>query len=177
MNTSSDDKILTMLCERVFAEALPDCTLLDTTDQDSEEVELVAVVGFSGDDTRGVLGVSAPPELLEQFHPTTSAGESPSPEQLRDWAGELANQLLGRLKIELRPYGVRFWVATPVVLRGVIVRIMNASHEHIHKYTLTSNGERIRVWLDLTLEEGKHLQLVEEAEGDSDMRAGNILFF
>ena len=62
MNTSSDDKILTMLCERVFAEALPDCTLLDTTDQDSEEVELVAVVGFSGDDTRGVLGVSAPPE-------------------------------------------------------------------------------------------------------------------
>ena len=30
-----------------------------------EEVELVAVVGFSGDDTRGVLGVSAPPELLE----------------------------------------------------------------------------------------------------------------
>ena len=57
------------------------------------------------------------------------------------------------------------------------MRIMNASHEHIHKYTLTSNGERIRVWLDLTLEEGKHLQLVEEAEGDSDMRAGNILFF
>jgi CheY-specific phosphatase CheX len=175
MNVSSDDKILATLCERVFEEVLPDCELLEQPEVDGEELELVAVVGFSGDDARGVLGLSAPSELLEQLHPATAAGETPTPDQLRDWAGELSNQLLGRLKIELRPYGVRFWVATPVVLRGVIVRIMNASHENLHKYTLTSHGERIRVWLDLTLEEGKHLQLVEE-ESDTAL-TGNILFF
>ena len=69
MNVSSDDKILATLCERVFEEVLPDCELLEQPEVDGEELELVAVVGFSGDDARGVLGLSAPSELLEQLQP------------------------------------------------------------------------------------------------------------
>jgi hypothetical protein len=64
--------------------------------------EVSVAAGFrSGSGTGGRLTLSLPAALLEHMK-----GEEPTSVRL-DWARELANQLLGRVKNRLLPFGVR----------------------------------------------------------------------
>lgn len=73
---------------------------------------VVAFVGFLGRTVLGNLVISAPSSFIDQSMPV--APESETQETMRrDWACELANQLLGRLKLRLEMYNVSFEMSTP----------------------------------------------------------------
>ncbi|MCA9545055.1 MAG: hypothetical protein KC613_11715 [Myxococcales bacterium] len=77
---------------------------------------ITAVIGFRGDGIAGNLGVTASPASLAALHPlqpSAALGRS----DLSDWAGELANQLLGVVKHQLASHGLDTWTGTPVVLQ------------------------------------------------------------
>lgn len=140
-------------------------------DADQPTIELVAVIGFSGDQVRGAIGLCGSLEALRRTHPSTVAGETTSLSDLQDWIGESANQLLGRLKVQLQRYGVSMWMGTPLVLRGVSVTV--ATGESVRRYSLdTATGEQFTFWLDLQLDPGVVLphqppvQANEPAPGD-----------
>lgn len=77
----------------------------------SEDRLLCGVVGFVGRRLRGtalLAGARAPIDA-----------SCPDGGRLRDWVGELANQLAGRLKTKFLARGVEVALTTPIVLSGV----------------------------------------------------------
>jgi hypothetical protein len=78
---------------------------------------VTASVDFRGENISGTLTFRASPGVLSG---TQRLGEffQEDPRLLRDWACELTNQLLGRIKNKLRPYQLSFDVKVPNVLDG-----------------------------------------------------------
>lgn len=93
------------------------------------EEGIAAFIGFTGEQMRGTLVVSASFKLLAQVHPIDSNGPAVGEEDQRDWTGELANQLLGRLKIRLGVYGITFALSTPTTLVGRDLRGVAAAKD------------------------------------------------
>jgi CheY-specific phosphatase CheX len=88
---------------------------------------MLAIIGFGGDQLRGSLVLSANRGLLERSCPARSPA-TPS-ETLQDWVGELANQLLGRLKSRLLAHGIAIQLGTPTTVSGLELRVRSCSGE------------------------------------------------
>jgi CheY-specific phosphatase CheX len=78
----------------------------------------VAVIGLAGMEMRGSLVVGTTPNLLVLTHPLTKDRSKLDEDQLRDWSGELANQLIGRIKIRLLAHGITISLGTPTTMSG-----------------------------------------------------------
>ncbi|HKQ69499.1 MAG TPA: chemotaxis protein CheX [Polyangiaceae bacterium] len=79
----------------------------------------VAVIGLASEALRGSLVMGATPKVLELTHPLrTEKGGHLDNESLRDWAGELANRLVGRVKIQLLTHGITIQLGTPTTMSG-----------------------------------------------------------
>jgi CheY-specific phosphatase CheX len=119
--------------------------------------ELVAVIGFSGDQVRGAMGLCAGVDALRATHPSTLAGAEVEAADLEDWIGESANQLLGRLKAELQRRGVCVWMGTPIVLRGVAVSVLTSGNQ-VRRFALElGSGHQYMFWLDIENLDGSRI--------------------
>jgi chemotaxis protein CheX len=118
---------------------------------------LATFVGFGGNELRGAITMDLPIELVAQLHPSPARrseiekmnkGLAPGwqfQEDLCDWAGELANQLLGRMKNGLARHGVALQMSTPSTVWG----------DMVHPKKLRKDGS-----LELTFASGEHLILI-----------------
>lgn len=114
--------------------------------------ELVAVIGFSGDQLKGAIGLCASLEDLAATHPSAIAGEPTTLKDLEDWIGESANQLLGRLKSQFQRYGLAMWMGTPLVLRGISVAVATTD-DNVRRFALDLGGGRtFTFWLDMEID-------------------------
>ncbi len=166
------DRISWSVCE----EMLPGGFVRAEGDFQEPENGFVAVIGFSGDTMKGVLGVTAPPHAVRATHPLVQDDTPLTNEQVYDWLAELSNQLLGRIKGELMSYGVTLWLASPVVLRGVSVRIVPRPHEGVHKYTFHGHSGDFCVWIDYQYTHSLELREIPEEEREH-CTAGEMLLF
>ncbi|HVV53238.1 MAG TPA: chemotaxis protein CheX [Polyangia bacterium] len=78
--------------------------------------DVAGFIGLSGG-VRGSLMISSATELFRGSYPSTIGG-APEPPDLLDWAGEMANQLLGRVKRRFCERGADFQISTPTAVRG-----------------------------------------------------------
>jgi chemotaxis protein CheX len=76
---------------------------------------IVAVIGFAGSQMRGSVVLASTSQALRLTHPL---GKEADDEGLRDWAGELANQLIGRIKIRLLAHQMVIQLGTPTTISG-----------------------------------------------------------
>jgi CheY-specific phosphatase CheX len=106
---------------------------------------MLAVIGFGGRSFRGSLIVSANPGLLERSCPVACAGNEP---QLEDWLGEIANQLLGRLKAQLLAHGIVIELCTPTTVAGLELRVRPRGDHHTPPLWLVSGSDWLVVRLD-----------------------------
>ncbi len=166
------DRISAAVCEGM----LPGDFKRAEGDLDEPADGFVAVIGFSGDTMKGALGVTAPPHAVRATHPLAVGDEPLTNDQIYDWLAELSNQLLGRIKGELMSYGVTLWLASPVVLRGVSVRIVPRPQESVHKYTFHGHSGDFCVWIDYQYSASLELREVPEAEREH-CTAGEMLLF
>jgi len=91
-------------------------TLTGHSQAESMEIDsssLVSIIGFSGNQIRGSVCLRIPEALALATHPQKSP--APTGPELRDWVGELCNQLVGRTKNRLLRYGHNVGMGTPVV--------------------------------------------------------------
>jgi len=109
---------------------------------ETDEVMLSGVMGFVGDSVRGTCVLAAPQATVEAAAPTNAAA--------RDWVGELANQLVGRLKAKLMARGATIALSTPVVLRGV--RLSPMPRTDVAPVVFESRTGRVLVWLEVEIE-------------------------
>lgn len=131
----------------------------------AEEVAFAGVIGFTGHNIRGTLVLAPTRSLLESSHQA-------SPAALGDWAGELANQLLGRIKNRLRGYGVEIHVTTPVILRGISLAPLPRGD--LGPYCFTGPAGSLSVWFDV--EVGEELRLVP-CDVPTGPREGDAVIF
>jgi hypothetical protein len=99
----------------------------------------------------------------------------PNP-NLPDWTGELANQLVGRLKNALARFGVNVNLSIPVVVSGTGLS-MPPSASPIHCYhRYDSSYGRVAVRLNVFVPQGVDIELIE-TEDQSLAEGRGLLFF
>ena len=117
---------------------------------ESDEVMFSGVMGFVGDSVRGTCLLAAPQGTVEAAAPKQAGA--------RDWVGELANQLVGRLKAKLMARGATIALSTPVVLRGV--KLSPLPRTDVDPVAFDSPAGKVLVWLEVEIED--KFQLGEE---------------
>lgn len=126
---------------------------------DTDEVLLSGVMGFVGDSVRGTCLLAAPEGAVRAAAPQDAA--------VRDWVGELANQLVGRLKGKLMARGATIAVSTPVVLRGV--KLSPLPRTDVEPVVFQSQQGKVLVWLEVEIEDGFKLgeeRALQASEGE-----------
>ncbi len=106
--------------KKIVEESVQDF-LKDTTNLDSYNLketsfslgettaaEYASILGFSGEKMKGSVVISCQRPLLDKSHPNHSMGMPVSEPDFTDWAGEITNQTLGRIKNKLATAGVSF---------------------------------------------------------------------
>ena len=139
----------------------------------AQPVEIAAVIGFTSDVLRGSMAIAATPAVFSKTNVITA---SPSEEQDRDWAGELANQLLGRIKNRLLSYGAVVSMGTPMVISGGGLRFRGRRTGGRERYAFTCEHGIVEVWMEVSFEPGFTLQYFESPESDVQSE-GDLLFF
>ena len=130
----------------------------------SEEPMISGVMGFVGPQIRGTL-------LLAAEHGPLIASR-PCEGRLRDWAGELANQIVGQLKVKLLARGADLALTTPVVLQGLRVEPL-PKNESVPSVFTGGNGS-VMVWVEIETS----AEYALEPEGPSQAAAmGEIQVF
>jgi CheY-specific phosphatase CheX len=110
--------------------------------EESDEVLYSGVMGFIGERVRGTLLLAAPKD--------TVLATAPEDARPRDWVGELANQLVGRLKSKLMAHGVTVALSTPVVLSGV--RLSPLPRSEVLPAVFETASGRVLVWLEVEVD-------------------------
>jgi CheY-specific phosphatase CheX len=148
----------------------------DSDEPLSPDFLLCSVIGFSGRDVRGTLVLALTETLPGLSNPVAAGPGGPAvqdPTQ-RDWVGELSNQLLGRVKIELLRYGVEIYLNLPAVLRGRHLAPLPRTELKPLKFTL--QGGAVAVWLEVETRPGFRIAL-DGAADHSGPGAGDTLMF
>ncbi len=120
---------------------------------DSAGCEMGSVVGFKGHNLRGGLAFVAPASLVAKMLPVPEDKERVEL-QLRDWSGEIANQLVGRLKNKLASRAFDFDVGTAVCFRGMAIRLSFLPNVEALSLSFSIPSAGVRVYLDCSFVKG-----------------------
>jgi hypothetical protein len=131
--------------------------------QSPEDSILFGIMGFVGDQLRATCLLGMNQGLLEAIRPPGA--------RIRDWLGELSNQLLGRLKMKLTARGLNVALTTPLALSGV--RLTPLPRAGVGPMVFTSAQGPVLVWLEMEAEAGVALG----PERPSDYAPGEFLVF
>jgi CheY-specific phosphatase CheX len=86
--------------------------------RDVRWAETLSIIGLGGN-LRGTLVLSIPSMLVKRSHPTGGTDT----DDLADWLAELANLLLGGIKIRLLARGVAIELSTPLAISATAFRV------------------------------------------------------
>jgi hypothetical protein len=134
---------------------------------------LVAVIGFSGPTLRGGVGMMADRQLLEAVGIESTRAGSDDP--ALDLLGELANQLLGRLKNKLLAHAISVSVTLPIALRGIELRFVEMRGADVECLELAGTSGTGAVWLDARWDE--EFEVVSTPVNDPGLEEGSLLLF
>ncbi len=140
------------------------------------EVEIVAVIGFYGDSIRGSIGLIAGRSVATATYEAVM-GSTPNEGQLSDWVGEKVNQILGDFKNQLLSYGAVLHMATPLVLRGIEVRVTSSLDGWFESRAYSSPSGDLCVWIDSQAEPGFELHPVSAQVAEPAESGGAMLMF
>jgi CheY-specific phosphatase CheX len=137
----------------------------------SPDFLVCSVIGFTGRDLRGTLILALTEDLSGLSNPV--AGPS-DPVAQRDWVGELSNQLLGRIKLELLRWGVEISLNLPALLLGRHLAPLPRAQLKPLKFTLSKGAAA--VWVEVETRPGLKLEAPRDLE-EQGPEAGDALLF
>ena len=146
---------------------------------DQNETMVAAVVGFTGVDMRGSLVMTTTFDVVAQARPAILSRNSVSTNSwsdwvmVRDWAGELCNQTLGRIKNSLRTYGVIVEIGLPTVFSGRSISFAKPKSGSARFFTYEAIGRRLWLCLDATF--SGDFMLMNAAEESA--KEGDVILF
>jgi hypothetical protein len=133
------------------------------------DMQIIASIGFSSPVLSGSLLMALPNSLVQRTLPTPDAN-------LEDWSGELANQLLGRLKNQLLHYEVVVNLALPVVITGGDFRLPAKTRRLTRHFSFVSEAGRMCIRTEIEL--SPNAELVRQGgESQASFDEGELLLF
>jgi CheY-specific phosphatase CheX len=170
------EEVAASACEELFARY--GVTVRRAAEGDepvSPDFLLCSVIGFSGRDVCGTLVLALTDELSGKSNPVSGSpsGTVSARSTQRDWVGELSNQLLGQIKIELLRHGVEIYVNLPAVLQGQHLAPLPRRQLKPLKFTL-ANGAAA-VWIELEARAG--FKIEPATRTDEGPAPGDTLMF
>jgi chemotaxis protein CheX len=138
--------LITDACQDMFRTLGSPVALLETPGDPAHDI--AAFIGFSGP-ARGMLMISSSTELFRSSYPSQT-GTPPSVVDLFDWAAEVANQLLGRIKRRFCERGLDFDVSAPTAVRGRDLGGRSPAREGACNLAFTIGNQVIGVCLEVT---------------------------
>src|SRR5437762_4616590 len=149
--------LLVQICRDMFTpngEALDELAGAAGAPSDKENL-LASCIGLSGTTVRGALVVVARPTFFKLTYPS-ELGVPRSDDDVADWAGEVSNQLLGRIKNRLSTYGLDFTTSTPTVVRGDRLQLRIDENNTIRR-PLTIRAERVDMHFEIRRDDDQAL--------------------
>lgn len=165
-----------ILCESAvelfeeYGKAIARCEA-GTSDSASRGLVLGAAIGFTGEFVRGALAIAIDEELAVALDPL--AGQRKSDRGSLDWIGELANQMLGRVKNKLLSYNVEIGLSTPIVIEGAKLRMFGIVSKGM-ELSFQSGDHFADVWWDAEVD--PVLVLSKEDAPDVQLEGEMLLF-
>ena len=115
-----------------------------------------ASIGFTGPALRGALVMISTHRFVQRVLPAEiEAGDSA--EQVADWTGELANQLLGRIKNKLLTYGVTLEMSTPTVIFGLELIRKSSRSSICRQFSFRQGEDALSIYFDAVAAPGFEL--------------------
>jgi CheY-specific phosphatase CheX len=145
-------------------------------DREGQPGELAAFIGFTGAHMKGSLLLTTSRALVTASNPQTASGTILPEEDLRDWLGELSNQLVGRLKIKLLDYGVAIDLSTPTTLAGDMLRGGSAGPMSGRLSTFFCGDHVVEVFFNVKIADGVTLAY-NPLPADEQSAEGDLMFF
>jgi CheY-specific phosphatase CheX len=134
--------------------------------------DVACSIGFTAPEMRGALLMTARKDVFTRAWPAELKNRVPTEREVCDWAGELVNQLLGRVKNALVPLGLALQQSTPTVVTGRYLHRAPATTKVARRYSFEEGGGSVAVYLDASVAEGFALSesrdesLLSATEGD-----------
>jgi CheY-specific phosphatase CheX len=166
--------LLVQMCRDMFAangEAFEELNGADAP-PDRENL-LAACIGLSGTTVRGALVVVGRPTFFKATYPA-ELGIPRTDDDVADWGGEVANQLLGRIKNRLSTYGLDFTTSTPTMVRGDRLQLRIDESNTIRR-PLNIRSERVDIHFEIERDDDQPL-LANGATGSATPEGHAFLF-
>ena len=167
------EQVASKACEELFARYGLKVRLAgDEEDPVSPDFLICSVIGFTGRDLRGTLILALTEDLSGLSNPV--AGPTANRIAQRDWVGELSNQLLGRIKLDLLRWGLEISLNLPALLLGHHLAPLPRTQLKPLKFTLSKGAAA--VWIEVEARPGLKLEAPRDAD-DQGPQAGDALLF
>jgi hypothetical protein len=138
--------------------------------QTLRSIALLSMIGFSSHSLSGSLLMALPREVVRRTLPAPDAS-------LADWSGELANQLLGRLKNQLLKYQVVINLSLPVVVSGEALQLPASTRQITRYYSFNSAVGRLFIRLDMEMSPTLQFVRQSDTEHEASIDEGELLLF
>jgi chemotaxis protein CheX len=144
------------------------------------EAVVAGVVGFTGDTMRGTLLLAATFHVIANARPADLRKRPLSHDSasdwilVRDWAGELANQVLGRIKNRLHRYQVVFDVSPPTAFSGAALTFAAPRGPSPRHHVFTSGKDTIWFCFDALFDP---VRRVSTDGAESEAAEGKVILF
>jgi hypothetical protein len=133
------------------------------------DLAFLSVVSYMAAGVSGTQVLGATPSVLRRSNPCATSD--------RDWTGELANQLFGRVKLKLLRRGLEMWSASPAVVDGRHLVPVLSQPGFQPSFFTANRGECVAVWTELEVKGGVAL-LPETAAPTGEIPAeGDLILF
>jgi CheY-specific phosphatase CheX len=139
--------------------------------------QIVAFMGFTGDTLRGTMAIVAPLDVMRAAYPLPIQDAAYWQIEVFDWAGEIANRLLGRIKIGLTMRGANIEASTPRVMQGEHLHVTRSTKGTVCSASFPVRGTSLRVWFDAIWPEDTALFSIPIAAAASTPPEGDVVLF
>jgi CheY-specific phosphatase CheX len=143
---------------------------------DLDPAQIVALIGFNGEVLKGTLAIIAPTELIRRSCPSLVLEPGFSEREVFDWAGELVNMMLGRIKVALAARGVEVDSSTPRMMLASQLKVERSIENTICSTCLPVGSLRLTLWFDAVASRAEPL-LAGETCQDASPPEGEVLLF
>ncbi|HEY2404850.1 MAG TPA: hypothetical protein VGI10_02560 [Polyangiaceae bacterium] len=145
----------------------------------SPDATVAGFIGFSAPVLRGALLLASTFEVVARARPPAvrnkklSSASSSDWILARDWAGELVNQVLGRIKNRMRSHGLLLEVSAPAALSGQALAFAKPKSPKTRPVLFDAHPDKVWFWLDALWSSE-----VEATGGSGEERkAGDVILF
>lgn len=143
----------------------------------AESASYAAIIGYSGDQIKGSLVFSCEKNLLAISHPNLAMGMPVEDQDLNDWIGEIANQLLGRVKNKFSASGLKCSMGTPTVMVGQALNVTEPKEGFMECISFKGPHQTVRVYFIAVIDPSVSVEsLSPKAESAAAAEGDSFLF-